>query len=200
MSNPTPIMTLHSIPPKEQLAILTNPPAESIINRDAVIQLLSVANQYVATHNSYFLADDPTTSRSRQKYIEMLSIQDATIKFLGKLSSEEYIKAYRHSQVPSTNSNDGQTAGAELPCTVVPPGDGPRTPKPRPPQEGISAKELVVNPFHPDSSAPSIEDCNNFSLSPLDCTRLLYIVYILITAILFALCELESRLASTPLP
>ncbi|KAG8176597.1 hypothetical protein JTE90_026846 [Oedothorax gibbosus] len=149
MSNPTPIMTLHSIPPKEQLEILTNPPAERIINRDAVVQLLIVANQYVATHNSYFLADDPTNSRSRQKYIEMLTIQDATIKFLSKLSSEEFIKTYRHSQVLSTNSNDGQTAGAELPCTVVPPGDGLRTSKPRPLQDGTSAKELLDNSLNP---------------------------------------------------
>ncbi|KAG8179029.1 hypothetical protein JTE90_011976 [Oedothorax gibbosus] len=88
----------------------------------------------------------------------MFSLQDAAIKFLGELTAEEHIK------VRSSTPNDCQTAGAELSCTVVPPGDSPRTPKSRQPQDGISARELVVNPSHPDSSAPSIDDCNNYSL------------------------------------
>ncbi|KAG8174845.1 hypothetical protein JTE90_001706, partial [Oedothorax gibbosus] len=99
-----------------------------------------------------------------QKLIDYLKLKDAALNFLKPFSNEEYIQAYSHPQATNIKTVNRQSAGAELPCAVVPPGDDPRTPKPRPPQDGISAKELVVNPSHPDSSAPSIDDYNYYSL------------------------------------
>ncbi|KAG8178174.1 hypothetical protein JTE90_006312 [Oedothorax gibbosus] len=58
------------------------------------------------------------------------------------------------------SSNDCQTAGAELPCTVVPPGGNELTNKPLPLRVDDSQ-----NPSLPATPTPSIEDSTNYEAS-----------------------------------
>ncbi|KAG8196033.1 hypothetical protein JTE90_029003 [Oedothorax gibbosus] len=156
-------MPVWNKPPSHQIALLTNPdvPAEQKPNRDTVIQLLSKANEILNLHKNFFREHDPTTPGSHQIYIDWIKIQEATLNYLSPLTAEEHINAYGH---PHTFADDRQSAGAELTCPAVQPSDGCQTTKPHPPQNGISANELLDNPLHPDSSAPSIGDISIFTL------------------------------------
>ncbi|KAG8174043.1 hypothetical protein JTE90_015913 [Oedothorax gibbosus] len=158
-----PVLTFHNQSLSTKLDLLKpDVPIENKPDRKSVFQSLLDVNNYLYMNKNFFLTHDPSTPYSNQKFIEHLRLQEAELKFLEPLTADEYIKAFAHPQ--AVNIANRQSAGAELHCTVVPPGDGLRTSKPRPPQDGTSAKELLDNSLHPDSSAPSIGDFSNYTL------------------------------------
>ncbi|KAG8171755.1 hypothetical protein JTE90_026635 [Oedothorax gibbosus] len=160
MHSSMPIWSFVNKSPSAALELLNNPnpAADQKLTREAVIQLVIKTNDYLNTHKNFFRKSDPKTPQASQDYIKWINIHTAAMKNLGSLSTEEHIRVSGHPEITS------KSAGAELPCAVVPPGDDPRTPKPRPHQDGISAKELVDKPSHPDSPAPSIDAYNYYSL------------------------------------
>ncbi|KAG8175472.1 hypothetical protein JTE90_004164 [Oedothorax gibbosus] len=85
-------------------------------------------------HKNFFLKSDPKTPQAGQNYIKWINVQAAALEYLVSLSTEEHFRVFGQPQIISTYPNDCKLAGAELPCTVVPPSDDSQTTKLRPPQ------------------------------------------------------------------